>query len=212
MRIISLASRTLNSAERNYFMHSGKLEFLALKWSVTEKFHDYLINGKDFEVVTDNNPLTYVLTTAKLHSTGLRWVAALANYRFTIRYRSGKKHVDADYLSRDIAEQFRKLKEETDKTLNAEDTAILLSAATRKEREVDLNLVHVNSIGVDEPSDNIQRIGTGELRDAQLEEAGIGQVYEIVESKQKLSTKDMKGMSKETKILMRQAKKLLIED
>lgn len=31
MRIISLASRTLNPAERNYFMHSGKLEFLALK-------------------------------------------------------------------------------------------------------------------------------------------------------------------------------------
>jgi hypothetical protein len=48
------------------------------------------------------------------------------------------KHVDADYLSRDIAEQFRKLKEETDKTLNAEDTVILLSAATRKEREVNL--------------------------------------------------------------------------
>ena len=44
-RIISLASRTLTPSERNYFMHSGKLEFLALKWAVTEKFHDYLING-----------------------------------------------------------------------------------------------------------------------------------------------------------------------
>ena len=32
MRIISLASRTLTPAERNYFMHSGKLEFLALKF------------------------------------------------------------------------------------------------------------------------------------------------------------------------------------
>ena len=55
-----------------------------MKLAITEKFRDYLINGPDFEVVTDNNPLTYVLSTAKLHSTGLRWVAELANYRFTI--------------------------------------------------------------------------------------------------------------------------------
>ena len=29
---------------------------------------------------TDNNPLTYILTTAKLDATGQRWVASLANY------------------------------------------------------------------------------------------------------------------------------------
>ena len=132
-RIISLASRTLTPAERNYFMHSGKLEFLALKWAVTDKFHDYLINGQEFEVVTDNNPLTYVLTSAKLHSTGLRWVTALANYRFSIRYRSGKKHVDADFLSRNVVEDFRELKEGAENVVNAEDTAIVLSATTRKE-------------------------------------------------------------------------------
>ena len=114
---------------------------------MTEKFHDYLINGKEFEVVTDNNPLTYVLTTAKLHSTGLRWVAALANYRFTIRYRSGKKHVDADYLSRNLVSDFCKLRGETDKLVSAEDAGILLSAATRKEMEVDINLLHVNVFG-----------------------------------------------------------------
>ena len=38
---------------------------MALKWSVTERFHKYLYGGH-FEVYTDNNPLTYVLTTAKL--------------------------------------------------------------------------------------------------------------------------------------------------
>ena len=69
-KIVSSASRTLTPAEKNYFMHSGKLEFLALKWAVTDKFQDYLINGPDFQVVTDNNPLTYVLTTAKLTRLG----------------------------------------------------------------------------------------------------------------------------------------------
>ena len=49
---------------------------------------------------TDNNPLTYVLTTAKLDACGQRWVAKLANYNFTIQYRSGQSNVEADALSR----------------------------------------------------------------------------------------------------------------
>ena len=71
---------------------------MALKWSITERFHEYLYGGH-FEVYTDNNPLTYVLTTAKLDVTGQQWVASLANYNFKIFYRSGKLNVEADALS-----------------------------------------------------------------------------------------------------------------
>ena len=42
-RVIGFASRALNKAERNYDAH--RLEFLALKWAVTEKFHEYLYGG-----------------------------------------------------------------------------------------------------------------------------------------------------------------------
>ena len=76
------------------------LEFLALKWAICEKFHEYLYGSTPFEVYTDNNPLTYVLTTAKLDACGQRWVAKLANYNFTIQYRSGQSNVEADALSR----------------------------------------------------------------------------------------------------------------
>lgn len=96
-RVVAYASRSLRPAERNYPAH--KLEFLALKWAITEKFHDYLY-GSRFEVLTDNNPLTYVLTSAKLDATGQRWVAALSNYNFDLAYRSGAKNADADGLSR----------------------------------------------------------------------------------------------------------------
>ena len=89
-RVIAYAPRSLSKSERNYPVH--KLEFLALKWPITDKFHEYLY-GSEFQVFTDNNPLTYVLTTAKLDATGHRWVAALSNYTF------GKGHVDADALS-----------------------------------------------------------------------------------------------------------------
>ena len=108
VKVISFASRTLSPAEQNYHLHSGKLEFLALKWAITEKFNDYVINGYPFEVYTDNNPPTYILTSAKLNACGLRWVAELANYNFTIKYRSGKKNIDADFLSRIPAEDLKK--------------------------------------------------------------------------------------------------------
>ena len=82
-RVIAYASQSLSKTEKNYSAH--KLEFSALKWAVTERFHEYLYGG-EFEVYTDNNPLTYVLTTAKLDATGQRWIASLANYNFKIHY------------------------------------------------------------------------------------------------------------------------------
>ncbi len=96
-RVIAYASRGLRNTERRYPAH--KREFLALKWAVTDKFHDYLYGSK-FVVHTDNNPLTYVLGKAKLDATGHRWIAALANYDFSLVYRSGKSNVAADALSR----------------------------------------------------------------------------------------------------------------
>ena len=86
---IAYASRTLNKSERKYDPH--KLEFLALKWAITDRFHKYLYGGL-FDVYTDNNPLTYVLTTAKLDATGQRWITALGTYNFQIFYRSGKSN------------------------------------------------------------------------------------------------------------------------
>ena len=59
-------------AEKGYHLHSGKLEFLASKWSMTEAFNCYLYHASNFKVLTDNNPLTYVMSTAKLNVTGIR--------------------------------------------------------------------------------------------------------------------------------------------
>ena len=65
-----------------------------------EKFHEYLSGAKTFDIYTGNNPLTYVLTSAKLDACGQKWVAKLANYNFTIRYKSGQSNVEEDALSR----------------------------------------------------------------------------------------------------------------
>ncbi|CAI5671364.1 unnamed protein product [Oreochromis niloticus] len=97
LRAVAYASRGLSKSERNYPTH--KLEFLALKWAVCEKFNSYLY-GANFTIVTDNNPLTYVLTSAKLDAAGHRWLAALSTYQFTVKYRAGHANRDADGLSR----------------------------------------------------------------------------------------------------------------
>ena len=98
LRVIAYASRSVSKSESHYPAH--KLEFLALKWAVCEKFHEYLYGSNTFEVYTDNNPLTYVLTSAKLDACGHRLVAKLANYNFTIKYKCGLSNVEADALSR----------------------------------------------------------------------------------------------------------------
>ena len=85
----------MTKSESKYPVH--KLEFLCLKWAITDQFHEYLY-GNTFHVNTDNNPLTYILTTAKLDVMGHRWVAGLANYNFHIHYKSRKSNVEADAL------------------------------------------------------------------------------------------------------------------
>lgn len=42
LRVIAYGSRALSKSEKNYYLHSGKLEFLALKWAIIERFHNYL--------------------------------------------------------------------------------------------------------------------------------------------------------------------------
>ena len=97
---VAYGSKSLSVSERKY--HSSKLEFLALKWAILDHFKEYLMFGK-FTVRTDNNPLTYIQTTPNLDATGLRWVAALAQYDFGLEYQRGKDNTVADVLSRKTA-------------------------------------------------------------------------------------------------------------
>ena len=80
---------------RNY--SSAKIELMALKWSVCEKFKDYLLGSK-FTVFTDNNPLVYV-KTSKLGAAQIRWLSELPLYDFDIVYCTGCSNLVADALS-----------------------------------------------------------------------------------------------------------------
>ena len=65
---------------------------------MTEQFREYL-QYQPFLVRTDNNPLTYVMTTPNLDAVGHRWVVAMAGYNFEIEYVCGMDNKVADALS-----------------------------------------------------------------------------------------------------------------
>ena len=107
---VAYASRELKGGEPKY--HSSKLEFLALKWAVTEQFREYL-QYQPFTIWTNNNPLTYILTTPNLDTLGHRWVAVLAGYNMKLQYLKGSDNKVVDALN--CAPE--KLNEETVKEL-----------------------------------------------------------------------------------------------
>ena len=99
IRVIAYASRSLRPSEKSMRDYSSaKIELMALKWSVCDKFKDYLLGSK-FTVFTDNNPLCYI-KSSKLGAAQIRWLSELALYDFDIVYRTGKSNLVADALSR----------------------------------------------------------------------------------------------------------------
>ena len=94
--LVTYGSWALMAHEKNY--HSTKLEFLALKWAIMEHFKEYFLYWP-FLVGTDNNPLTYNMTTPNLDATGHQWVGALVRFNFQLEYQKGQDNMVADALS-----------------------------------------------------------------------------------------------------------------
>ena len=170
---ISFASRSLSKAESNYPAH--KLEFLALKWAVTKRFHEYLY-GNDFTVYTDNNPLMYILTTATLDATGHRWVAALVAYNFTLNYRPGKANIDADALSR--------IPWDKEQTVEPDTVGHLLGNVISKAGcVIECYTGHTTTVPEPVPKVEPGKMSVTDWVAAQMEEKGLRKVIELYEAK-----------------------------
>ena len=96
--VCAYASRMLKGAEIHYGI--TEKECLAVWWAIKE-FRVY-IHGTEFVVVTDHSALQWLMKLQNPQGRLARWILFLQTFQFTIIHRAGKKHVNADALSRYI--------------------------------------------------------------------------------------------------------------
>ena len=118
--VIAYGSRRLTQPEENYHLHSDTSEYLWLCWTVTQRCKDYLLYAPSCTVISHYNPLQYVMTTAKLNSTGFGWMSELSNYNFVVKYRPGKVRTHVDVLSRLISDESKIYQKYSETTSPAE--------------------------------------------------------------------------------------------
>ena len=93
---ICYASKSCNVAKQNYSSFDG--ECLAVVWA-TGHFRAYLF-GNSFALVTDHEPLKWIMTTQKLTGKLALWSLLLQEYDFKVEHRAGATNTNADCLSR----------------------------------------------------------------------------------------------------------------
>ncbi len=220
LKVIAYGSRTLTPAEKNYNLHSGKLEFLALKWAICEKFRDYLFYAPHFTVYTDNNPLTYVMSTAKLNAVGHRWVGELSDFHFDIKYRPGKENIDADTLSRcplDIEQYVSSCSGEMSveavcatwegsQVAKKRDVAWIATLITAQDSDITNTCPELSHHGV------LSTIHHSELQRAQKEDPAIREIIKLKENNQTLTREVRRGLHGPAKKLLHEWKKLHIDN
>ena len=212
--VVAFASRTLTPAEKNYHMHSGKLEFLALKWAIADRFRDYLYNAEEFHVYSDSNPLQYIFTCPKLDATRLRWVSELAGFNFKVYYKPGFRNGDADGLSR-MPLNFEEVVGEYSAELPRDAIETTIRAIEVQDQSGEIGVMSLGaSLKVSSDFEHLATdvsINSSILSKAQDDDPAIGPVKELVLHNKRPTVKDLKQYASDSKVLLREWSKLCID-
>ena len=196
-QVIAYASRTVRPAEVRVKYSAMKLELLALKWAITEKFRGYLLGSK-FIVYTDSNPLAH-LNTAKFGAVEQRWIAELGAFDFQVKYKPGRNNQNADSLSRNPLED----------TVSEREELFPVSF-------VSANLIYLEDLEVLK-SDNIdcileEKLDNDMLIKSQENDPDLLPIINMIKNNKFFSKSERKQLSAMSKSLLRQQKKLIIHN
>ena len=152
---------------------------------------------------TDNNPLTYILTTAKLDATGHRWVAALSNYTFSISYKSGRNNTDADALSRIQWPEAVDISSQTVQAVGEGVQALYGKVET---------LCHgVQAVGILSQDTMPAGMTSLEWSQAQMQDPAISHIIQAIQTKHLNTIKHKQDMSSDLKAFLRIRKHLKLK-
>ena len=93
---VAYGSAALNPSKKVYC--TTRKELLAIVKFVRQ-FRHYLL-GKHFKIRTDHHSFARLLHFKQADGQLARWLEEVSQYDFTIEYRPGKEHSNADFLSR----------------------------------------------------------------------------------------------------------------
>lgn len=95
-RVIAYGARKLKASEANYSSHKGELLaviFFMRHWK-------YYLQYRPFILRTDHEALKWIHKIEEPKGMILRWLETLSNFDFSVEFRKGKRHGNADALSR----------------------------------------------------------------------------------------------------------------
>ena len=99
--VIAFASRTLSKAERRYCVTRRELLAVVV---FTQQFRPYLL-GREFTLRTDHGSLSWLQSFKEPEGQLAQWLEKLQEFHFRIVHRPGKKHTNADAMSRRPCDQ-----------------------------------------------------------------------------------------------------------
>ncbi len=97
-RVIGYFSKKLRPTEMRYSTTDREALAMVLE---CRQFHNFLWDNKVF-IRTDQQPLVSVFRVKTKSPRMNRWILEMRDYQFSIDYKSGKKNVVADQLSRPV--------------------------------------------------------------------------------------------------------------
>ena len=95
-RVVAYASRVLTKAERRYCMTRQELQAVVV---FLQHFRPYLL-GRRFTLCTDHGSLVWLRNFKEPEGQLARWLEKLQEFDFSVVHRPGRKHTNADALSR----------------------------------------------------------------------------------------------------------------
>ena len=182
-RVIAYASRVLSKAERRYCV--TRRELLAVV-TFARHFRPYLL-GRHFTLRTDHGSLTWLRNFREPEGQLARWLEQLQEYDFDIVHRQGRKHGNADALSRLPCRQ----------------------CGRENHSGTEANVASVSINNCDQSLEGHTR---EELRQLQQKDPSVGPILRDLETHQKPTPDEAKSMSNNARRLVQMWDQLEMKD